>query len=330
MKIGRWTVAGLALIASLSLIAVAQSAPPGQVIASELANPRGFTWGPDGALYVALAGGGGDTGQVVKVEDGQAEVVADGMNSDVAESGSVEGVAAVDFLGEDLYLLEQGGGPGHKQPDQPAGVYKVEEDGSTTLVADLSTWVAENLKEIDGHGANGDPYNMIASEDALWVVLANPDAILKVTADGKISLVVDIGKKFGHQTLTGLAIDDKGAMYIGTLGRFPFADGSAKVYRVGPTGWISEYWTGLTAVTSIGFGPDDKLYALEMSTGNSANSPFNPNSGKVVRRATASTSKEIKSGLNFPISMRFDPDGGLYVAGPALGANEGTGWISKL
>jgi hypothetical protein len=42
MKIGCWTVTGFALIASLSLLAVAQSTLLGQV-ASDLANPRGFT-----------------------------------------------------------------------------------------------------------------------------------------------------------------------------------------------------------------------------------------------------------------------------------------------
>src|SRR5262245_44450001 len=35
--------------------------PPGTVVASGLTNPRGFVWGPDGALYVALAGSGGTT-----------------------------------------------------------------------------------------------------------------------------------------------------------------------------------------------------------------------------------------------------------------------------
>jgi hypothetical protein len=31
------------------------------VVASGLAGARGFTWGPDGTLYMALAGWGGDT-----------------------------------------------------------------------------------------------------------------------------------------------------------------------------------------------------------------------------------------------------------------------------
>ena len=54
----------LLLLAS-PLWAVAQDATPtateGTVVASGLTNPRGFTWGADGTLYVALAGSGGST-----------------------------------------------------------------------------------------------------------------------------------------------------------------------------------------------------------------------------------------------------------------------------
>ena len=34
---------------------------PLTVVANGLTNPRGFTWGPDGTLYLALAGKGGET-----------------------------------------------------------------------------------------------------------------------------------------------------------------------------------------------------------------------------------------------------------------------------
>ena len=37
------------------------TAGPFTVLASGLTNPRGFAWSPDGTLYVALAGNGGDT-----------------------------------------------------------------------------------------------------------------------------------------------------------------------------------------------------------------------------------------------------------------------------
>ena len=316
---------------AVSLVGFAQDSappPPGEVIASGLDNPRGFAWGPDGLLYVALAGSGDETGQVVKIEDGEATVVVDGMHSDVAENGSVEGVAAVDFLDDQMYFLLQGGGVAHKAPeDQPAGVYTADEDGNPELVADIGAWVAENLTKI--HGEEGDAYNMIAGSEGLYVVMANPDAILEVKPDGSISLVADLAKDRQHEVVTGLAVDRFGSLFVGTLSPYPFSDGTAKVFKITKRGDISEFWTGLTAVTSMAIGPTGRLYALEMTTGNTNEKPNNPNSGMVVRRSGSDGMVVSQDGLNFPIAMRFDPDGALYVAGPAVGGT-GEGWITKL
>ena len=316
---------------AVSLVGFAQDSappPPGEVIASGLDNPRGFAWGPDGLLYVALAGSGDETGQVVKIEDGEATVVVDGMHSDVAENGSVEGVAAVDFLDDQMYFLLQGGGAAHKAPeDQPAGVYTADEDGNPELVADIGAWVAENLTKI--HGEEGDAYNMIAGSEGLYVVMANPDAILEVKPEGDIRLVVDLAKDRQHEVVTGLAVDRFGSLFVGTLSPYPFSDGTAKVFKITKRGDISEFWTGLTAVTSMAIGPTGRLYALEMTTGNTNEKPNNPNSGMVVRRSGSDGMVVSQDGLNFPIAMRFDPDGALYVAGPAVGGT-GEGWITKL
>ncbi len=302
--------------------------PPGELVVTGLDNPRGFAWGPDGAMYVALAGSGDETGQVVKIEDGEASVIVDGMHSDLAENGSVEGVAAVDFLDNEMYFLEQGGGAAHKAPeDQPAGVYKADEDGNPVLVADIGAWVAKNLTKV--HGDEGDAYNMIAGTEGLYVVMANPDAILEVKPDGSISLVADLAKDRKHEVVTGLAVDKYGSLFVSTLSPYPFSDGTAKVFKITKRGAISEYWTGLTATTSVAMADNGRLYALEMSTGNTNEKPQNPNTGKVVRRSGSSGMVVSQDGLNFPIAMRFDPDGALYVAGPAVGGT-GEGWITKL
>ncbi len=314
---------------AISLGSFAQdSAAPGEIVASGLDNPRGFAWSPDGELYVALAGTGGDTGQVVRIEDGDPITVVDGMNSDVAGNGSVEGVAAVDFLDNQMYFLEQGGGAAHKAPeDQPAGVYKADEDGNAVLVANVGAWVAQNLTKV--HGEEGDAYNMIAGTEGLYVVMANPDAILEVKPDGSIRLVADLVKNGKHDVVTGIALDRAGNLLVSTLSPFPFSDGAAKVFKISKRGVISDYWTGITATTSLAVAPNSRVYALEMTTGNTAESPFNPNSGKIVRRSGSSGAVEVQTGLNFPIAMRFAPDGALYVAGPGIGA-PGSGWITKL
>ena len=67
-----------------------------ETVASGLTNPRGFSWGPDGTLYLALAGTGGDThipafegftadigltSSIATVADGCATPIAQGLVS---------------------------------------------------------------------------------------------------------------------------------------------------------------------------------------------------------------------------------------------------------
>jgi sugar lactone lactonase YvrE len=124
-----------------------------------------------------------------------------------------------------------------------------------------------------------------------------------------------------------LAPDGSG-VYVGTLTAVPFADGSAKVIKVGLDGTTTDVWTNLTTVTGLAVGPDGTLYAAEMSTGNLSQPPFLvPGSGKVVKQTGPSTSEDVATGLMFPISLAFGPDGGLYAAVPAIGADQGQGAI---
>ena len=89
-------------------------------IAAGLTNPRGFAWAPDGTLYLALAGSGGDahfapfegftadiglTSSIVSVADGCPTPVAQGLVSFLwEEAGWIWGAMDVAFLGEDAYV----------------------------------------------------------------------------------------------------------------------------------------------------------------------------------------------------------------------------------
>jgi hypothetical protein len=129
-----------------------------EVVASGLTNPRGFTWGANGTLFVGLAGRGGDTpgpegspfsggptAGIAAIRDGEVSMLATGLASAVwRDIDWVWGVNDVVILGDQLYALVGGGGVGHGNPDQPSGVYVIAADGSATLVADLGTWVDAN------------------------------------------------------------------------------------------------------------------------------------------------------------------------------------------
>ncbi|MFM8594519.1 MAG: hypothetical protein ACKOCK_09040, partial [Chloroflexota bacterium] len=173
-------------------VAAQEPSSPVTVYASGLFNPRGLTFGPDGKLYVALAGNGTpeQAPSAVRIEDGCGVVVAHGQPSTQGMSGAVQGPGSVAFLGEQMYLLQDSEDDrGDLISTFPNGVYTVNADGSCTLLADVSTWMNENpTKEIPAdRGKLGETFAMLAGDGFLWVVESNEGQVLKVTPDGTIT-----------------------------------------------------------------------------------------------------------------------------------------------
>jgi hypothetical protein len=330
-------------------------AMPGTVIASGLTNPRDFTWGADGTLYVALAGSGGgtrqtedspagqvlgpfmggSTGAVARIEIGCPTAVVTGLPSTVTAGGEVLGAEDVAVLGDHLYVSTDGGGAAHGNADAPSGIYRVLADGTFELVADLSTWLRANPAAIGTDFPDYDPdadgYRMVADESAglFWVLEPNSGGLLSVTPDGTVTRVADLSQ--GHPVPASIAPAPDGGVYIGNLTAVPFADNTAKVIKVMPDGTVSDVWTGLTTVTGLAVGPDGTLYAIEMSTGNLDQPPFlQPASGKLLRQTGMDSSEEVATGLMFPIALQIGPDGAFYVSMPAVGANDGSGSIVRI
>ena len=347
------------LIVSLFLSAVplavlAQDATPAagalpdriEVVASGLTNPRGFTWGADGTLFVGLAGKGGDTpgpegspfsggpsAGVAAIRDGEVSMLATGLASAVwRDNDRVWGVNDVAILGDQLYALVGGGGVIHGNPDQPSGVYVIAADGSATLVADLGTWVDANpVAHTPPEGApnGGSFFDMAPIGEALWVVDAVNGQVLQVTPAGDVSRIADLSE--GHPVPTGIAVDPAGGAYVADLTPAPFVERSAKVRHISLDGTVTEVWTGLTAITGLAVGPDGALYVAELSSQTSDDKPFlTEGSGSIMRQTGADTAEVVASGLDYPVALGFGPDGGLYVAVPAFGADEGTGEILRL
>ena len=131
-------------------------------------NPRGLEFGPDGYLYVAEGGSGGSdsstqcdqvippigpykggfTSKISKISPtGIASTVVDNLPSDQTskESGFlVSGVADVAFIGNTLYGIEAGAGCSHGLEGTENTVFRVNGDGSTTTIADLSEYQKAN------------------------------------------------------------------------------------------------------------------------------------------------------------------------------------------
>jgi hypothetical protein len=345
----------IALLALLAAPVAAQEATPqvgaSTAVASGLVNPRGFLWTDDGTLYVAQAGTGGTTlgtpevppplgpfhggssASVVKIEDGCPVLVAGELPSVVFTTGEVLGAEDLAILGGQLYASVDGGGESHGNADQPSGVYRILENGSTELVADLSAWVRANPVALlpPDHDPDAAGFSLIADPTAntFWVDDPNSGQILNVALDGTVTRVVDLSAE--HRVPTGLAVAPQGGVYVGFLTPVPYPDGASSVIHVAPDGTVTEVWSGLTAVTGVAVGPDGTLYASEMTTGNLEEPPFAvPGSGRIVHQTGPDSSEDVATGLMFPIGLAFGADGGLYVSMPAFGADNGGGTISRI
>lgn len=328
--------------------------PPGElpagatVVAGGLTNPRGMTWGADGTLYVALAGSGGSTpgqletppgpflggptGAVVRIENGCPVPVVTGLPSTLDSTGGVTGVADVAILGGQLYGLVAPGTEVTGNPGTTNGVYQINADGTAVLIADYSAWVHENPPAVsppEGFPNPGNPFAMVAGEDRLWVVDSVNGLVVTVTPAGEITLAADLSAD--HPVPTGIALAPEGGVYVGTLTAAPFSSGAAKVVQIAPDGAVTDVWTGLTMVTGVVVDASGTLSATEMSTGNTEQPPvLVPGSGRVVRQTGPDQAEPVATGMLFPIALDVGPDGALYVALPAVGADAGGGMIIRL
>jgi plastocyanin len=295
--------------------------------ASGLENPRGFDWGPDGALYVAEASitpgtatgatpvsgpavaVAGLDGDIVKVVAGGCPTVFQGnLPSSDGHGGPDLGPASVVVKNSQVYVLDEGGGAAHGNPLTPDGIYLIPGDGSARVVADLGAWVAAN--PVANAPADGDPDGdltaMVNAGNGFLVLESDGGQIIQVDGDGSISRLVDLSS-FNTRP-SGLLMTSDGRVLVGLGDR---------VVLVGAEGLITDTWTGLDRVVDVAQGPGGALYAVQAD-------------GTVVRQVAPDTSKNVATGFTDPAAMAVGPDGALYVSSPATGGTPGIGSVVRL
>jgi plastocyanin len=315
-----------------------------EVVASGLTNPRGFTWGADGELFLALAGTGGPdqvigedgtefpfftgmTSSIVRVEGGCTVPVAEGIASFLwTDPGWIWGVMDLAILDGQLYALLGGGGADVGMPENANGVYRVNADGTIALIGDLSAFFRENPPSFTpwDYGADGSLFDMEAGTDRLWISEAVGGRLLTVTPAGEIALIADLSE--AHMVPTGIAVAPEGGAYVNHETVVPFPDGAATVIHVAADGTQTDHWTGLTAGTDLVMGPDGTLYAAEMATGNLDEAPYlRPDTGQIVRQTGPDSHEPVVTDIDYPVFLGFGPDDALYLTYPAFGPDAGEG-----
>jgi hypothetical protein len=319
--------------------------------ATGLNNPRGLKFGPDGNLYVAEGGFGGtistvghctqvpgppgpgpDTGNPVGARiskiiptaelTGFRTTILDNLPSSQTnpETGSlISGVADVAFVGDTLYALLSGAGCANGIVSLPNGVIRRNPGGNWTLIADLSAWVvAHPVAHPDpaDFSPEGTWYSMVEVGGDLFALNPNTGDFVKITTAGVVTRVVDISASQGHIVPTALNFF-RGNFYVGNLNTFPIVQGSSKLFRITPTGQITQIGLGFTTILGIVRDQAGRPYVLENTTG--PNQFPTPGTGKVLRLNSDGSRTVIASGLFLPTAMTFGPDGALYVSNKGFG-----------
>ena len=324
----RGVLAGASLL--LAGPALAQTT---EVIATGLNNPRGIAIAPNGDLYIAEAGSGGDefchlgptgprcfgtTGAIIRIDPrrGTVEDVVTGLPSVAGEDGSgAGGPHDVSFQGQgNLFVtIGWGGEPDLREELEDyhgtmAVLGRVTADGTYSIITDIGSF--ENDENPDNDLPDSNPYGVLALAGKTIVADAGANALFEIRANGHIRTLAVFEEQAGRDAVpTALALGPDGAYYVVQLTGAPFAPGVANIFRVPAEGGEPEVVaSGFTNLIDLAFAPDGSLYVLQIAE------PI-PNfpGGSLIRVAPDGTRTTVNVDLFAPGGLAVAKDGTIYV-----------------
>lgn len=338
-------VIGGAVVCVAGTVGGTHAEPIVTVVMARLDNPRGLAFGPEGALYVAEAGRGGDgpcflssaneyrcygpTGAITRLWRGEQVRVVTGLPSHAPPGGTFAGGANdISFQGVGGMFVAMGLG-NDPQLIRPllgtAGnvlgtLLHVNAAGGWRVLADIAAYEAA----VDPNGGliDSNPYGVLAEAGSRLVVDAGANALFRVTADGTVTTIAAFPSRPTRSTdsvPTSVAVGPDGAYYVGESTGAPFASGAARIYRVVEGQEPEVHLEDFKMIVDLAFGDDGTLYVLQFATG----PVFFTGPGELIRIAPDGSRRVVLGGLNFPTSVAVGVDGALYVTNRGIAPGVG-------
>ncbi|CAN5496123.1 hypothetical protein BH23CHL2_BH23CHL2_06400 [soil metagenome] len=346
----RWLVMAALLIMTVAaaIPAYAQSQTSIEIYASGLINPKGMAFTPDGTLYIAESGAPGDVMVPLPAAfGGEGPIGRGGRVSSVPPNGERQdfvtdlpniglyggiemiGAGSVAVLDGELYEVAAG-----HMTISPL-LSRVTPEGELETISDVGAFNDANPPPPSNGDAvpMGNPYDLIALDGKLYITDGNYNRIIEATLDGELSVLA----QWENSPVTvggaaGPGPEGAPALYVAQFGPAPYLPGTGRIDRVTPEGEITEgVVSDLTTPIDVAFAPDGTMYVLQYAAEFSAEElRYIPFGGEVQRVNADGTTSSVVTGLVFPTSLAFGPDGALYVTNYGNEGNEGQGQVLKV
>ena len=200
--------------------------------------------------------------------------------------------------------------------------------GSTvTPLANITAFEVSNNPHPTAIDSN--PWDLVVHGSDTYVTDAAGNSLVKADSANQVSLVHVFPNKnvntpanapgfpaeVSAQTVpTGLTIGSDGALYIAQLSGFPFAPGSADVFRYDFVNPVTTFASGFSNLVDIAAGPDNSLYLLQYRNDFWASTP-----GSILKLGLNGSVETLFSGLTNPTALAVAPDGTIYVTNKGNG-----------